>query len=106
MCNYSFCHLQIGTTLHEIGHTIGLIHEHLRPDRDGYLTIHYENMDSETARSLEKWSSEAATTNDIPYDHTSIMHYGRYVSDSALEKNITSPKWLCFLLCHVIVLLI
>ena len=57
--------------LHEIGHTVGMWHEHQRTDRDEYLTVREEGL-LETAR---KWIVE----NDHPahghYDFASVMHY-------------------------------
>lgn len=32
------------TLLHELGHTIGLYHEHMRPDRDEYVEIFTANI--------------------------------------------------------------
>ena len=74
----------VGTVVHEIGHTIGFIHEHARPDRDEFVTIHSENVGlwALTKYQFVNWSAEFVTTNDIPYDHSSIMHYDRYVSKS------------------------
>ncbi len=63
-----------GTVAHELGHVIGLAHEHARPDRDQYVTINWGNIwpaDQpnffiETGRN-RIWSSA--------YDFDSIMHY-------------------------------
>ena len=41
------------TLTHEMGHTIGLLHEQSRPDRNYYMTVHLENMDKRyTGNSL------------------------------------------------------
>jgi hypothetical protein len=34
-----------GSIIHEIGHAIGLQHEHQRPDRDSFVTVHMGNVE-------------------------------------------------------------
>ena len=82
LCFFVWLSLQngIGTVLHEIGHAIGLFHEHSRPDRDEHVTLHYENLKPGFENNVKLGMMSLITTNDIPYDHASIMHYSRYVS--------------------------
>lgn len=61
--------------LHEIGHAIGFIHEHKRPDRDDYVTILSENIQSGKEHNFKKESIDVIDTYNLPYDYTSIMHY-------------------------------
>ena len=35
---------QLGTVLHEMMHMLGFRHEQVRPDRDEYLKMYWENM--------------------------------------------------------------
>ena len=59
---------------HEIGHVIGLYHEHSRRDRDTYVRIHKENMQ---AGMDFQFDQEGCAEVDIgAYDYCSIMHYG------------------------------
>ena len=55
---------------HEIGHAVGLWHEHQREDRDDYLTVLYENLDP--GRAHEYVPEHPARG---PYDYASVMHY-------------------------------
>ena len=57
--------------MHEIGHAIGLYHEHQRPDRDNYIKVHMENIAPIYRSEFEKYDFEVTTT----YDFASIMHY-------------------------------
>ena len=70
----------VGVVIHEIGHAIGFFHEQSRPDRDDYVTIHYENILEGLEDQFTKHSAEILKTNGIPYDYASIMHYGSHVS--------------------------
>ncbi len=61
-------YFDVGTATHEMGHAIGLLHEHQRSDRDsniiitGNLKDEYENM-------------SIMGTPYGPYDLSSVMHY-------------------------------
>ena len=63
---------------HEIGHALGLMHEHQRSDRDSYVTIHEENFDT-SLYSIDYFSPNfdkvPGSINKGPYDIDSIMHY-------------------------------
>jgi len=65
----------VATIIHEIGHTVGLKHEHSRSDRDTYVTINEDNIKpDDKANNFELYTQGV----DVgPYDYASIMHYSR-----------------------------
>lgn len=62
---------------HEIGHAIGLLHQHSRSDRDQYVHINFENIFKSGQTYFRK---ENITLLGIPYDVTSLMQYNMWVS--------------------------
>lgn len=63
--------------LHELGHSLGLEHEHTRIDRDEYVTIHEENVQPDQAHNFNRSSEGHAKDYGVAYDYTSIMHYSQ-----------------------------
>lgn len=63
-----------GSIMHEIGHALGLEHEHTRSDRDQYLEILWGNIDPEKRHNFAISNRRGVLLGD--YDYGSIMHYG------------------------------
>jgi len=58
--------------IHEIGHVLGLIHEHQRVDRDQFVQVHYENVIPGAEPNFDIWTGSRTHGT---YDFLSIMHY-------------------------------
>jgi hypothetical protein len=68
----------IGSIIHELGHTVGLWHEHCRHDRDDFVTVLLDLIadDSLLNFTIDAVGDEPMPTFDIgAYDFGSIMHY-------------------------------
>ncbi|XP_013875964.1 astacin-like metalloprotease toxin 5 isoform X2 [Austrofundulus limnaeus] len=77
-----------GNIAHELLHTLGFQHEHTRSDRDQYIEVVQNNILPGMENNFNKINGE---TFGIPYDYTSIMHYGRTFFSSNGQATII-PK--------------
>merc|ERR1712168_1575663 len=78
-----------GTVIHELMHAVGFHHEHNRPDRDDYVTIHEHNVQEDDKYNFDK--EEDAKTFGSKYDFCSVMHYSsKAFSKYRREHTITA----------------
>ncbi|WP_160169490.1 M12 family metallopeptidase [Sphingobacterium thalpophilum] len=75
-----------GTVMHEIGHAIGLFHEHTRSDRDQFLSV-----DPSVANNInyQKYDTDYLGFDVGAFDFNSIMMYPR----SSVLKSKSDPNY-------------
>jgi len=88
--------LEDNTIVHELLHTLGFLHEQLRPDRDEYLTVFPENIKEGQESNFKKrergtasyFEPEDVDTQDTPFDFLSVLLYPPAFSNSpSVSKN-------------------
>src|SRR5580704_7337966 len=84
--------LQRSQVAHETGHLLGFQHEHVRNDRNTYITVNFSNLVSsgdggtngsgEGANILSLYQIDTNSTSYGAYDFQSVMHYSRTLFSS------------------------
>ncbi|KAG5343238.1 MEP1A protein, partial [Acromyrmex heyeri] len=81
-----------GHSIHEILHTLGVYHEHMRPDRDEYINIIWENMRKEDEFNFELLNNSIVTNYGLLYDYDSTMHYSMIAFSTNRSLPTIIPK--------------
>ncbi len=83
--------LHFSVIVHEIGHALGFYHEHQRIDRDKYIQVLYDNVQTRYNTEFVLIPESEATTFGIGYDYASIQHYGGSIF--AKQNTQTLQPW-------------
>lgn len=77
---------------HELGHVLGLIHEHCRDDRHTYVTVKWDNIQSGEEINYKKVDD---SNNLTRYDYQSTMHYshGMFENSNGNSTMIANPPY-------------
>lgn len=70
-------YLKLSTTVHEMTHAIGQMHEQSRTDRDNYVTMLWSNIQGGTGNYN---MAKSKTLDNNPYDYESVLQYSLTVS--------------------------
>ena len=62
----------------------------MRPDRDEYITVLWDNIRKDYHYAYKKWPN--TLTYGVPYDCKSIMHYPTYAFAKAFGKPTMKSK--------------
>lgn len=75
-----------GTVMHELGHALGMLHEHQHPMRDNYIIVNERNIQIPARDQFDIWPYGYASSK---FDFDSIMMYGSYAYSRNNQPTMT-----------------
>ncbi|ULT82860.1 hypothetical protein L3Y34_012239 [Caenorhabditis briggsae] len=86
------CENNKGVAIHETMHALGVAHQHLRNDRDQFITINWSNIDPQQYDAFVVVDSKLYTSYGVKYAYDSIMHYNGYTAAQNIAIPTMNPK--------------
>ncbi|KAM5221998.1 meprin A subunit beta [Ctenodactylus gundi] len=81
---------RIATVQHEFLHALGFWHEQSRSDRDDYVTIVWERIQSGREHNFNIYDDQVSDSLNVPYDYNSVMHYSKTAFQNGTEPTIVT----------------
>ncbi|NXK10770.1 MEP1B protein, partial [Herpetotheres cachinnans] len=81
---------RIASIQHEFLHALGFWHEQSRSDRDDYVSIIWDRIQSGKEHNFEKHDDKISDSLNVPYDYTSVMHYSQNAFRNGTEPTIVT----------------
>ena len=84
-----------GTSSHELIHALGFFHMQSATTRNDFITVNFENIESNKERNFERKTANEVSMYNTVYDYSSIMHYGKTAFSKNKKNTITTldPKY-------------
>ncbi|XP_032101288.1 meprin A subunit beta isoform X1 [Sapajus apella] len=81
---------RIATVQHEFLHALGFWHEQSRSDRDDYVRIMWDRIQSGREHNFNAYSDNVTDSLNVAYDYTSVMHYSKTAFQNGTEPTIVT----------------
>jgi uncharacterized protein (TIGR02145 family) len=81
-----------GRIIHEIGHAVGLIHEHSRTDRDNYIKMNWINIYGNFPKDFMQFWKMGSSKFIEGFDFNSVMLYSSKIMNSSGKEVVVMTK--------------
>ncbi|EPQ01963.1 Meprin A subunit beta [Myotis brandtii] len=81
---------KIATIQHEFLHALGFWHEQSRSDRDDYVSIMWDRIQSGKENNFNTYDDKVSDALNVPYDYTSVMHYSKTAFRNGTKPTIVT----------------
>ncbi|XP_034036231.1 meprin A subunit beta isoform X2 [Thalassophryne amazonica] len=81
---------RLGTVEHEFLHALGFWHEQSRSDRDDYVNIIWDQIESGKEHNFNTYDDTVSSALGVAYDYGSVMHYSKTAFNVGSEPTIVT----------------